>query len=48
MNVRGKAMTSEKGHESVSYETWLVIASLLFIFTTVKMRGPNKSLNLKY
>ena len=24
-----------------------MIAGLLFIFTTVKMRGPNKSLNLK-
>ena len=40
-------MTSMKGHESKSYETLLVIAGLLFEFTIVKMRGPNKSLNRK-
>ena len=39
------AMTSVKGHESMSYETMLVIAGLLFKFTIVKMRGPNKPLN---
>ena len=31
----------------MSYATMLVIAGLLFKFTTVKMRGPNKSLNRK-
>ena len=40
-------MTSVKGHESMSYETMLVIAGLLFKFTIVKMRKPNKSLNRK-
>ena len=39
------AMTSVKGHESMSYETMLVIAGLLFKFAIVKMRGPNKPLN---
>ena len=38
-------MTSMKGHESKSYETLLVIDGLLFNFTIVKMRGPNKSFN---
>ena len=37
-------MTSIKGHESTLYEALLVIAGLLFNFTIVKMRGPNKSL----
>ena len=37
-------MSSMKGHESKPYEAVLVIAGLLFNFTTVKMRGPNKSL----
>ena len=39
-------MTSMKEQESKSYETMLVIVGLLFKFTTVKMRGPNKSLNI--
>ena len=44
-----KALTSSKGHESMLYGTLLVIVGLLFKFTIVKMRGPNKSLNhLKY
>ena len=38
-------MTIMKGHKSKSYDTLLVIAGLLFKFTLVKMRGPNKSLN---
>ena len=38
------AMTSEKGHESVSYETKLGIVGLLLKFTIVKIRGPNKRL----
>ena len=29
------------------YETLKVIAGIFFIFTTVKMKEPNKSLNLK-
>ena len=33
-------------HEPMSYETLLVIAGLFFNFTIVKMRGPNKSLNI--
>ena len=37
----------EKGHESTLYETLLAVAGLLFNFTIVKMRGPNKSLKLK-
>ena len=40
-------MTSKKGQESTPYEALLVIAGLLFNFTIVKMRGPNKSLNHK-
>ena len=40
-------MTSMKGHESMSYETLLVIAGLFFIFAIVKMRGPNKSNQIK-
>ena len=40
-------MTSMIGHESKSYETMLGIAGLLFIFAIVKIRGPNKSLNIK-
>ena len=36
-----------KGQESTPYEALLVIAGLLFNFTIVKMRGPNKSLNPK-
>ena len=44
-------MTSIKGKESTPYEALLVIAGLLFNFTIVKMRGPNKydlkTLNLK-
>ena len=40
-------MTSKKGQESTPYEALLVIAGLLFNFTIVKMRGPNKSLNPK-
>ena len=38
-------MTRVKGHEPKLYETMLAIAGLLFKFTTVKMRGPNISLN---
>ena len=38
-------MTSIKGQESMPFEAQLVIAGLLFNFTIVKMRGPNKSLN---
>ena len=38
-------MTSVKGHESIWYETTLVIAGLLFKITIVRMRGPNKSKN---
>ena len=38
------AMTSEKEHESVSYETKLGIVGLLLKFTIVKIRGPNKRL----
>ena len=41
------ARTRVKGHEPKSYETLLVIAGLLFNFTTVNMRGPNKTLNIK-
>ena len=37
-------MTSEKGQESVSYETKLRIVVLLLKFTIVKIRGPNKRL----
>ena len=40
-------MASIKGHESMSYGTMLAIAGLLFKFTIVKMRGPNKPLNHK-
>ena len=43
----GMAMTNTKGHESTSYETILVVAGLLFIFTIVNMKGPNKQLNHK-
>ena len=35
-------MTRVKGHEPMSYETLLVLAGPLFIFTIVTMRGPNK------
>ena len=45
--LRGMALTNVKWHESMSYETMLVIAGLLFKFTIVKMRKPNKSLNRK-
>ena len=31
----------------MSYETLLVFAGLLFKFTTVKMRGPNKFFKFK-
>ena len=31
----------------MSHETLLVIAGIFFNFTIVKMRGPNKSLNIK-
>ena len=41
--IHTAVMTSMKGHESKSYETLLVIAGLLFKFTIVKMRGPNRS-----
>ena len=40
-------MTSEKGQESVSYETKLGIVVLLLKFTIVKIRGPNKRLQPK-
>ena len=30
------------------YETLIVIATLLFKFTVVNMKGLNKSLNIKY
>ena len=36
-------MNSMKGHESKPYEALLVIAGLLFKFTIVNLRGPNKS-----
>ena len=42
------ATTNIKGHESMSYETVLAVAGLLFKFTIVKMRGPNKRLNNKH
>ena len=45
--LAGMAITGEKGHEPKSYETLIVIASLLFNFTIVNMRGLNKSLNIK-
>ena len=41
------ATASIKGHQSKSNETILVVAGLLFKFTIVKMRGPNKQLNHK-
>ena len=41
-------MANIKGHKSMSYETILAVAGLLFKFTIVKMRGPNnKRLNIK-
>ena len=45
------AITGVKGHEHKSYETHsalLVIASLLFNFTIVNMRGLNKSFNISW
>ena len=36
-------MNSMKGHEPKPYKAILVTAGLLFKFTTVKLRGPNKS-----
>ena len=45
--LRGMALTSVIWHESMSYETMLVIAGLLFKFTIVKKREPNKSLDRK-
>ena len=45
--ILGIAKAGVKGHEPKSYETLLVIASLLFNFTIVNMRGLNKSLNIK-
>ena len=38
-------MTGITEHESKSYETVQVIVGLLFKFTPVKMRGPNKIFN---
>ena len=45
--IQGKAIARVKGHELTSYETSLVVVGLLFKFTTVELRGPNKTLNLK-
>ena len=40
------AITQAIGHEPRLYETLRVIVGLFLTFTIVKMRGPNKSLNL--
>ena len=42
------AITGVKEHEPKSYETLIVIASLLFNFTIVNVRGLNKSSNIKH
>ena len=44
---RGKAVTQVKGHESELYKTLRETAGPFFTFTTVKMKGPNKSLKPK-
>ena len=45
--ILGEAITSVKGQEHTLNETSLVLVGLLFKFTTVELRGPNKTLNLK-
>ena len=40
-------MTKAKEHEFKPYKALLVIIGLLFNFTIVKMKGPNKSLRTK-